>query len=111
MTPKDWIKIVAGMLAIFIVGMILRMGFHVGERKVNEITHSASSLSIPMLGAPFRLGDLKLGSLQRLQVDRSAPNQIEAPAPTVTSPMSVAVGAMKALGWTFGRIPRYAIRT
>lgn len=77
MTPKDWIKIVAGMLGIFIIGMIIRTGFHVGERKVEQITHSASTLSIPMLGAPFRLHDLKLGSLKQLQVKRSAPDKVE----------------------------------
>ena len=77
MTPKDWIKIVAGMLGIFILGMLIRTGIHAGERKVGEITHTASTLNIPMLGAPFRMRDLKLGSLQRLQVERSAPNQIE----------------------------------
>lgn len=77
MTPKDWIKIVAGMLGIFIIGMIIRTGFHVGERKVEQITHSASTLSIPMLGAPFRLNDLKLGSLQKLQVKRNAPDKVD----------------------------------
>ena len=77
MTPKDWIKIVAGMLGIFIIGMIIRTGFHVGERKVEQITHSASTLSIPMLGAPFRLHDLTLGSLKQLQVKRRAPDKVE----------------------------------
>lgn len=77
MTPKDWIKIVAGMLGIFILGMLIRTGIHAGERKVGEITHSASTLSIPMLGAPFRLNDLKLGSLKQLQVKRNAPDKID----------------------------------
>jgi hypothetical protein len=77
MTPKDWIKIVAGMLGIFVIGMVIRKGFHLGERKVEEIAHSASTLSIPMLGAPFRIDDLKLGSLQKLQVKRNAPDKLD----------------------------------
>lgn len=91
MTPKDWLKIVAGMLGIFIVGMVIRMGFHVGERKVGEIAHSASTITVPMLGAPFRLNDLKLGSLQKLQVKRSAPDRIEGFELTVTLGDSVDV--------------------
>jgi|CXWL01.1.fsa_nt_gi hypothetical protein len=78
MTPKDWIKIVVGMLGVFLVGMFVVSAVNAGKRKVGEITTTASTLSIPMLGAPFRLHDAKLGSLQKLQVERSAPDHIEA---------------------------------
>ena len=91
MTPKDWIKIVAGMLGIFLVGMIVVSGVNAGKRKVGEIATTASTLSIPMLGAPFRINDLKLGSLQQLQVKRSAPDRIEGFELTITLNDSVDV--------------------
>ena len=102
MTPKDWIKIVAGMLGIFLVGMIVVSGVNAGKRKVGEIATTASTLSIPMLGAPFRINDLKLGSLQQLQVKRSAPDRIEGFELTITLNDSIDVEqCYKALAFFF----------
>lgn len=76
MTPKDWIKIMLGMLAIFGVGMVVRAGIMSGKSKVEELTQGTSSISIPMLGMPFRTATGEIGSIQRLHVDRSAPKQV-----------------------------------
>ncbi len=76
MTPKDWIKIVLGMLLIFGVGMGIRAGIMSGKSKVQELTQGTSSISIPMLGMPFRTAAGEIGSIQRLYVDRSAPKRV-----------------------------------
>jgi hypothetical protein len=76
MTPKDWIKIVLGMLVIFGVGMVVRAGIMSGKSKVEELTQGTASISIPMLGMPFRTAAGELGSIQRLHVDRSAPKRV-----------------------------------
>jgi hypothetical protein len=76
MTPKDWIKIVLGMLVIFGVGMVVRAGILSGKSKVEELTQGTASISIPMLGMPFRTASGELGSIQRLHVDRSAPKLV-----------------------------------
>jgi hypothetical protein len=77
MRPKDWIKIVAGMLVIFAVGMFVVSGVNAGKRKVNEVAHSSSAITLPMLGASFKMNDNPLGGMQKLRVERSAPDRIE----------------------------------
>lgn len=76
MTPKYWIKVVLGMLAVFAAGMFIRYGVMQGKSKVEELTEGTSSISIPMLGMGFRTSKGELGSIQRLHVDRSAPKQV-----------------------------------
>lgn len=76
MTPKYWIKIALGMFLVFAVGMLIRWGVHTGKNKVEELTQGTASISIPMLGMPFRTAAGELGTINRLHVDRSAPNRI-----------------------------------
>jgi hypothetical protein len=76
MTPKYWFKIVLGMLGIFLVGMLIQEAFTTGKSKVEALAEGTESISIPMLGMPFRTAAGDLGSIQRLHVDRSAPKQV-----------------------------------
>lgn len=77
MTPKYWTKIVLGMLAVFAVGMFIRYGVMEGKRKVVALTEGTESISVPMLGMPFRtVAGGELGGIQRMWVDRSAPDRI-----------------------------------
>ncbi len=92
MSPKEWAKIIAGMLAVFAVGMFVVSGIKAGKRRVTELTTTASTITLPMLGVPFRLNDLKLGGMQKLQVERSAPDRIEAFRLTVKLADGVDVG-------------------
>lgn len=77
MTPRDWIKIVAGMLVIFAVGMFAVSGINAGKRKVTEIAHSSSAITVPMLGVAFKMNDAPLGGMKKLRVERSAPEVVE----------------------------------
>jgi hypothetical protein len=76
-TPKDWIKIVAGMLVIFAVGMVAVSGINAGKRKVNAIAHTSSDITVPMLGVAFKMNDAPLGGMKKLRVERSSPEVVE----------------------------------
>ena len=76
MTPKYWFRIVLGMLAIFAVGMFVRAMAHKGKVMVTDFTHGNGPITVPLLGMPFRLGGVDVGSLQRLRIERSAPKMV-----------------------------------
>lgn len=78
MTPTYWIKIALGMLVVFGIGMFAVKGISAGKSKVMEITNSSSSITLPMLGAPFKMNDAAVGALERLQIERSAPDRVKA---------------------------------
>jgi hypothetical protein len=78
MTPTYWIKIALGMLVVFGIGMFAVKGVNAGKAKVMDITHSSSSITLPMLGASFKMNDAALGGLEKLQIARSAPDRIQA---------------------------------
>lgn len=79
MTPKYWIKIVAGMLVVFAIGAFAVRGVHRGE----SFLASNSAISVPLLSAPFRLDGARLGALRRLRIERSAPKEVSGFALTV----------------------------
>jgi hypothetical protein len=76
MTPKYWFRIVLGMVAVFAVGMLLRSGIHKGRAAVESLTQGSGPITIPLLSLPFRVGDAKLGTLQRVRIERSAPKMV-----------------------------------
>ena len=76
MTPKYWFRIVLGMVAIFAVGMLFRSGIHRGRVAVASLTEGSGPITIPLLSMPFRVGDAKLGTLQRVRIERSAPKMV-----------------------------------
>lgn len=76
MTPKYWIKIVLGMFAIFLVGMVVVQGVNAGKQKVQHFAEGTSSITVPMFGAAFRVGGTELGGIQSLRIERDAPKVI-----------------------------------
>jgi hypothetical protein len=70
---KYWLKIVFGALAIFAVGFTLVSG----ARRLKATFVSNEGIKIP-LGSfiPFKLDDLKVGSLRQLVIKRSSPKVI-----------------------------------
>lgn len=78
MTPKYWFRIIFGMLAIFTVGMLVRSGFNKGRHAIGEVTHGSGPITVPLLGMSFKLDDVRLGSLQKLRIERDAPKQVAA---------------------------------
>lgn len=76
MTPKYWLKIIAGMLGIFIGGMLLVGGMRNVKNRAETFVQSANPLNVPLLGMPFRTGRGELGKLEQLRIERSEPDVI-----------------------------------
>lgn len=77
MTPKDWFKIVAGMLGIFAVGMVIVTAVRAGVNEVETFVESASPITVPMFNTPFRTAKGELGRIQQLRIEREAPRLID----------------------------------
>lgn len=76
MTWKSWAKILLGMLAIFAVGMVIRSAAGEGKRKITALTDGSGPITLPLMGAAFKLGDARLGDMQKLRIERSAPKLV-----------------------------------
>lgn len=72
-----WIKIVAGMLGIFAVGMLVNYGIQRARHGVDAFTHGTADIPIPLLGmVPFRLNDSVLGKIDRVVLERDTPKHV-----------------------------------
>lgn len=70
-------KIGLGMAAVFGIGMVVASGVNAGRHKVDEVVHTSATITVPLLGLPFRTAKGELGAMQKLQIERSAPDMIE----------------------------------
>ncbi len=72
-----WIRIVAGAVGIFAIGMALITGFRAMKSKVTSTFNSTDPIPIPLIGLlPFRVDDSKLGSLSRVEFLRHDPEHL-----------------------------------
>jgi hypothetical protein len=72
-----WLKIVAGALGIFAVGMLGVTGFRAVKGKVVDTINSTDPIPIPVIGlVPFKLDNEKLGSVSRVEFTRSDPERV-----------------------------------
>lgn len=72
-----WIKIAAGALGIFTVGMLGITGFRSVKGKVHHAINSTDPITIPLIGlVPFRVDNDKLGSVSRVEFLRSDPEHV-----------------------------------
>jgi hypothetical protein len=71
-----WGRIALGALAIFIVGMIGLTLVRQGIGRVRGVVHGSGPISIPLAFIPFQLNGDKLGTLQRVTLEREAPNRV-----------------------------------
>ena len=78
MTRWYWAKIVLGMLAIFVVGMVGANVMSAGKEKATRFVASDASITLPMFGMPFMLEGSNIGKLKRLKIERSAPESVRA---------------------------------
>ncbi len=76
MTPKYWLKIILGMVAIFVVGMVVVQAVDAGKSKVRDFAEGTSSITVPMFGAAFKVGGSSLGGIESLRIERDAPKVI-----------------------------------
>lgn len=72
-----WLKIIAGALGIFAVGMLGITGFRKARGKVIETINSTDPIPIPVLGVvPFRIDNQKLGSVSQVEFTRDDPERV-----------------------------------
>lgn len=71
-----WLKIIAGMLGIFVVGFgvisLVRQGVHTGR----QVVETAEPISIPLAFIPFNLDGIRVGSVRRLTILRDQPKSV-----------------------------------
>jgi hypothetical protein len=80
MTGKYWAKILAGMLAVFVVGMVLFTGVRKGKAFV--VNNFPSSLLL-LQNTGFKVDGDKIGEIQRLQLMRAQPGVFDSAVITV----------------------------
>jgi hypothetical protein len=72
-----WMKIAAGALGIFAVGMLLITAYRSVGGRVKATLESTDPIPLPLAGLlPFNLDDRKIGSVDRVVVLRSDPERI-----------------------------------
>jgi len=71
-----WMRIALGAAAIFVVGMIGVSLVRRGLGSVHGVVHGSGPISIPLAFIPFQLNGDKLGTLQRVTLQREAPNRV-----------------------------------
>lgn len=71
-----WLRIALGALAIFTVGMAGRALINHGIGSVKSVVQGSGPLSIPLAFIPFELSGNKLGTFERVTLERTAPRTV-----------------------------------
>ena len=71
-----WFRILVGALIIFAIGMVGVTLVRHGMVKVNDVVHGSGPISLPIAFIPFEIGGSKLGKLDRIVLERTAPKKI-----------------------------------
>lgn len=73
-----WLKIILGAVAIFAVGMLVVTGIRRASHGVHELAEGSGNITIPLpFGIlPFKVDGERLGSIERVTLERSAPKVI-----------------------------------
>jgi hypothetical protein len=71
-----WLRILLGALAVFAIGMVGVTLFRHGREKVTEVVTGSGPLSFPLPFVPFELDGNKLGTVERLVINREAPKKV-----------------------------------
>jgi len=71
-----WLRILMGAFAIFVIGMLGVALVRRGRSRVESVIASSEPLSIPLPFVPFQLNGSKLGTIERLTINRDAPKKV-----------------------------------
>lgn len=71
-----WLRIIAGALAIFLVGFAIVSAVRSGKQRVRHVAQTADPISIPLAFIPFNLDNNRVGTIRRLTILRSEPKSI-----------------------------------
>jgi hypothetical protein len=67
-----WVKIIAGAILIFGVGMVIRSLFRSVKHGVEYVSDSSGPITTPLLFVPFELGGRRLGTFRGLTIYRDS---------------------------------------
>jgi hypothetical protein len=73
---RYWIKIVAGALAIFLVGYAVYAGMRSQVNRFRHMKASDGPIDIPLAFVPFSMEGTRLGTFRRVRIMRDAPNSV-----------------------------------
>src|SRR6476469_4439614 len=71
-----WLRILMGAFAVFVIGMLGVALVRHGRSRVESVIASSEPLSFPLPFLPFQLNGSKLGTMERLTVNRDAPKKV-----------------------------------
>lgn len=71
-----WLKIFLGAFAVFMIGMIGITLVRTGIATVNQVVEGEGPLEIPLPFVPFVLDNERLGTVQRVVLQRDAPRRV-----------------------------------
>lgn len=72
-----WLRIIAGAVGIFAVGMVIVTAFKSVRTKVTTTLESTDPIAIPLIGLiPFQLEESRLGRVNRVELLRSDPEHV-----------------------------------
>jgi hypothetical protein len=71
-----WLRILFGALAIFAVGMVGVTLARQGIGRVRNVVEGSGPITVPVAFLPFKLDGQKLGTIQRIRINRLAPKTV-----------------------------------
>jgi hypothetical protein len=73
---RYWVRIAVGALAVFAVGMVCISLMHNAIANVKALAKSDRPIGIPLALLPFRVAGEELGTVRRLELLRSSPQEV-----------------------------------
>ena len=71
-----WLRILFGALAIFAVGMVGVTLARQGIGRMRNVVEGSGPITVPVAFVPFKLDGERLGTIQRIRINRLAPKQV-----------------------------------
>lgn len=71
-----WLRILFGAIAIFAVGMVGVTLARQGIGRVRNVVEGSGPITVPVAFVPFKLDGERLGTIQRIRINRLAPKQV-----------------------------------
>jgi hypothetical protein len=71
-----WLRIVLGALGIFAVGMVVLTAVRATRSRVRSVAQTSDPITIPLPFVPFRIDGTRVGTFQRIVLNRDAPEDL-----------------------------------
>ena len=71
-----WLRILLGAAGIFAVGMLILSAVRATRSRVRSVAESSESITIRLPFVPFRVDGARLGTFERIVLNRDAPEDL-----------------------------------